>query len=751
MANFTKKVDLRKPLPTEKFDIDRDFNENWDKIDEELGNFDQRIDDIAVTVAEGASEQEISDARHGESTLGQNLLKMKEGIHLNTYTHPSLNAIWQAPSLPDTLRGNGKVPSGYDPDEHLDALMDILIDGEYVTKTTIGLDQSEQYTLRRYDFTPEHYEKTIVLSGCLHGNEYSGFYSLTQFLELLVNNWGDYPQLAYLRKNVRIVVLPIINMWGFANQKRQNSRQVDLNRNTDYAWEQFSHNQEGMIYYKGVAPFSERETKNVKDVFESLDNVVAFIDTHSIQTIGNVEYCVFYPRFTEQNNEPFIQALWEMHEESEKLVFGSSSLPSLTNYVSENYGATSLLSEVVNGISGATRSGAEMTRMVTFFGNLIIKAGLLRHEGKVENLTEPFTKYYAYDRSQGNIFGTDGGYEGADGEEIPINNVNHATSTLKTYSTNYAYTGLSSMKMSADNQVINARADFPDMLNGRHYLWMMRKRVDAISLGEFRLSVYSFGGFSNRTDLSVTEVPDTDWQLVGGILRGRNEGVRLLYGSSTSWTGDVYVDNNMLIEITREEYDDFEAGVLTLEDMAQRYDFEYQSDPPVISVPEKSNYATLSHFEDRMDIKTQGIYLMDGFVTFTISEPAEVGFILQTYQPYSPETKWSDTKDNTLLGTRRRFEAGTHTVPVMSQLFAEVTNITAVGWKKRTGQAVIRLRGYLSNGSCVVDSVRYRATFFPSMSGKRYTGLNSTGRELMPKEERYEIIFPVVSDMDEED
>ena len=102
-------------------------------------------------------------------------------------------------------------------------------------------------------------------------------------------------------------------MWGFANQKRQNSRQVDLNRNSDYAWEEFSQDQPGMIYYKGVAPFSERETMNVKAVFDSLDNVVAYLDTHSIQTIGPVEYCMFYPRFTEQNNEPFIQALWEMY------------------------------------------------------------------------------------------------------------------------------------------------------------------------------------------------------------------------------------------------------------------------------------------------------------------------------------------------------------------------------------------------------------------------------------------------------
>lgn len=716
-----------------------------------INDTNARVDTIITTPAESVSAQEIIDARQGKGSLGANLLEMREGINLNTYTHPSLNAIWNPPALPDTFRGNGKVPSGYDPDEHLDALMDPLVDGVYVTKSLIGLDQSEQYVMRRYDFTPKHYEKTIVLSGCLHGNEYSGFYSLTQFLELLVNNWRDYPQLAYLRKNVRIVVLPIINMWGFANQTRQNSRQVDLNRNSDYAWEKFSQDQPGMKNYKGGAPFSERETRNVKAVFDSLDNVVFFLDTHSIQTIGPVEYCMFYPRFTEQNNEPFIQAIWEMYQEPEHVVFGSSTLPSLTNYVSHTYGATSILAEVVNGISGETRSGIEMTRMVRYFGNLTIKAGLLRHEGKVENLTEPFTRYYTYDRSKGNIFGADGGYEGTDGEVIPVNNVNHATSSLKTYSTNYAYTGLSSMRMRSNNQIINARVDLPELLVGRHYLWMMRKRVDALSLGAFRLLVYTIGGFTNRVNLYGTTVPDTDWQLVGGVFRGRNEGVRLLYGSSEEWTGDVYIDNNMLIEISREEHDDFVDGDLTLEDMAQRYGFEYQSNPPVISVPEKSNYFTLAHFEDRIDVKTQGIYLTDGFVTFTISEPAEVGFFLQTYQPYSPESKWSETKDDSLLGTRRRFEAGTHTVPLMSQLFAEVTNIIAEGQAKRTGQAVISLRGYLSNGSCIVDSVRYRATFFPSVSGKRYTVLDFTGRELKPEAERYEIIFPEVLDVEKDD
>lgn len=726
-------------------------NQSTKTIGEALDALGDRVDAITTGGMENVNPLEIVDARHGKSSLSENLWEMKEGIHVNKTVHPSVKATWTPPTLPDTLRGNGKVPSGYNPDEHLDALMDPLVDGVYVTKSLIGLDQSEEYTMRRYDFTPEHYEKTIVISGCLHGNEYSGFYSLTQLLDLLVNNWKEYPQLAYIRKNVRVIALPILNMWGFANQSRQNSRQVDLNRNMDYAWETFSHDTPGMTYYKGVQPFSERETRNIKAVFDTIDDAVAFLDFHSITTIGPVEYCIFYPRFTEQNNEPFIKALWELHEDPEHLVYGSSSLPSLTNYVSENYKATSLLCEVVNGIDGSTRTAPEMTRMARFFGNLIIKGAVLEHKGDVETLEEPYTRYYAYDRSPGNYFGVEGDYEGTPGEPIPAGYINHDVSTLRTYSNNYAYTGQTSMRMMADNQVSNARLDIPEFLVGRHYLWLMRRRVFDITLGEFQMSVYTIGGFTNRADLASTTVPDTDWMLVGGVFRGRNEGVRLLYGSSNPWTGEAYVDTQLLVEISREEYDMVADGKVTLEEMADKYNFDYQNAPPKIQVSPQKNYATLSHFEDRIDVNTQGIYLMDGFITFTITERAEVGFILQTYQPYSPESKWRLTKDENLFGTRRWYDPGTHTVPVMSQLFAEVTNITANGWPKRTGEAVIRIRGLLSNGQCTIENVRYKATFFPSMSGQRYTAYDSSRRELEPSGNRYTTLFPEFLDENEAD
>ena len=33
-------------------------------------------------------------------------------------------------------------------------------------------------------------------------------------MDLVVNEWNKYSQLAYIRKNVRIVMVPIVNPWG---------------------------------------------------------------------------------------------------------------------------------------------------------------------------------------------------------------------------------------------------------------------------------------------------------------------------------------------------------------------------------------------------------------------------------------------------------------------------------------------------------------------------------------------------------
>lgn len=80
-------------------------------------------------------------------------------------------------------------------------------------------------------------------------------------MDLVVNHWQEHAPLANLRKNVRLIVVPIVNPWGFANQERENSNNVDLNRNFDYYWENGTGTSPSKANYKGKHPFSEKESK----------------------------------------------------------------------------------------------------------------------------------------------------------------------------------------------------------------------------------------------------------------------------------------------------------------------------------------------------------------------------------------------------------------------------------------------------------------------------------------------------------
>jgi hypothetical protein len=637
------------------------------------------------------------------------------------------NAFWKPPTLPDTIRGNGTVPAGYDPDEQLQALIDPLLTvaPDYVSKQSIGRDASDTYEIWRYDFVPQNYEKTIILTACLHGNEYTGFYALYQFLDLLVRRWKEWPHLSYLRKNVRIIAVPIANPWGHANQTRQNSNQVDLNRNFPYNWDNFSQNQPGQSNYKGPAPLSEAEAQALDTLYSEFSDAVAYLDFHTISSV-TAEYVLFMPRFIEQDISRYAGVIQHLYQNGERIVWGTSTLPSATNHAANQYGMNSALPEFVNGIAGATRDSAEMTRAANWFGNLTLQAARIPARGKVEVLKNPYAKWFIYDRSRGSLFGADGNYEGTPGEQVPVNLVNHATSSTRTFSNDYAVFGSTSMKMVAANQIVNARGDYPELTTGTYWLWLLYRRVTDMQDGHFGMNLYDIGGFNNLSLVTENQTTvDPDWVRAGGVFEGRSGGARLVYGRTVAWTGTVYVDGNMLVQITEKEYNDFQDGRITLADLAARYQFLYEVSPPTIPVSSQK-YSTITQMEHRFDLKAPGILTCDGYLTFTCSQQAEIAFIPQLYQLNSPTFSWEGTRDNPQAEVLRAYPAGTHTIPLTNQIFADVTNVGVSG---RTGQAVVRLRAKRSGGTVTIDSYRLRVSFFPSGTGQRIEVYNASKKE----------------------
>lgn len=316
------------------------------------------------------------------------------GVAAKNTKGDKIESLWIPPTMPDTKRGNGIVPTSYDPDEQLAAMFDPLVDNDYVTKRKIGRDNSDTYDIWCYEFTPENPEKTILLTSLVHGNEYTSFYWLSQFCDLLVNHWEDYPQFRELRKTVRFVTVPIVNPWGHANQMRTNSSVVDISRN-------FAYNH-GMVfdeYPQGLTAFSESEARAIRDLMaEIADECVASLDFHTTLSEGSTDLILYYPRFLKNNISRYIALVEEMKKAgADTTALATTALPTLTNYGILKHGFNSANPEFFNGLRGATRGSEEMTRVMGFFSNFVFQAAKVKFKNAAESIDLPTVASIKYD------------------------------------------------------------------------------------------------------------------------------------------------------------------------------------------------------------------------------------------------------------------------------------------------------------------------------------------------------------------
>ena len=101
----------------------------------------------------------------------------------------------------------------------------------YVSRQWIGMDHSNTYDMWAYTFTPSGYEQVLFITGGLHGAEMDGYLGLARFMELLCEEDGSHAGLHYLRTKVKIVLVPLVNVWSASTSHiRQNSTGTDLNR-----------------------------------------------------------------------------------------------------------------------------------------------------------------------------------------------------------------------------------------------------------------------------------------------------------------------------------------------------------------------------------------------------------------------------------------------------------------------------------------------------------------------------------------
>ena len=177
-------------------------------------------------------------------------------------------------------------------------------DGVTITKNSIGKDQSGLYDMWEYDFCPANYSRTILLSSGMHTYELSASFGLANFIGHLYTDTEN-DAFNYIRENVRIKVIPIVNPWGFNQypKKYGNVNGVNPNRNFDLdgEWAKYpeysgipgdsNYNQWNV---KGAHPFSESETVNLTKWALDNWNAEFWIDCHTGEGYADKDLWVYY-------------------------------------------------------------------------------------------------------------------------------------------------------------------------------------------------------------------------------------------------------------------------------------------------------------------------------------------------------------------------------------------------------------------------------------------------------------------------
>jgi len=95
---------------------------------------------------------------------------------------------------------------------------------DYICRRTIGKNDSGQYDMWCYEFSPEKYTKTVYIQAGTHGrNEFESYYGTALMMKMITQavDAGSDPILKYLRENVRYIVVPLVNVYDVSERAKQ--------------------------------------------------------------------------------------------------------------------------------------------------------------------------------------------------------------------------------------------------------------------------------------------------------------------------------------------------------------------------------------------------------------------------------------------------------------------------------------------------------------------------------------------------
>ena len=159
------------------------------------------------------------------------------------------------------------------------------------TRVGHASDGSPLYMLRLGDVG----RPAFVLGATLHGGEVMNAHGLLALAESLCVEEQDDARISWLFEHFQLIMLPIMNPWGYRHSIQSSMTDCDLNRNFPTCWEEYP-GDPGRWFsnytreqFRGPAPFSEPETQVIRDVVAA-ERVVGLIDYHQHQWAAGHHY-----------------------------------------------------------------------------------------------------------------------------------------------------------------------------------------------------------------------------------------------------------------------------------------------------------------------------------------------------------------------------------------------------------------------------------------------------------------------------
>ena len=257
-----------------------------------LNSIDDKVDKIdgKGLSTEDFTTEEKTTLANLKTTIGDNssgLVKDVVDLKTNGVNQDNYKISldwWNPPSQPNTW-ANTTMKS----EEFLSTFFDTYItnDGDTTTdytlkKTSLGKEASGIYDIYEYIFTPNNYNRTIMISSIMHGIEIVGGFSVGRLLYYIINEPDVHELIRYIRDNVRIIFMPMLNPYGFDQTPRQfgNYNRVNINSNfDDGGWDNYVEDEWNM---KGTAPLSEPEACIISEQLKKYQYELDFwIDCHT--------------------------------------------------------------------------------------------------------------------------------------------------------------------------------------------------------------------------------------------------------------------------------------------------------------------------------------------------------------------------------------------------------------------------------------------------------------------------------------